>query len=117
MKDIINFNAIVKYLERQNLKIDNKTKLKKYIEDNNFNVINAFHIEDRCLFKLNPNFIKQNIFSNLKMVNPPIDFDRIIHLLVKYCETNDNTKVYKIKNTKDVFLTWSELPLDIMCLT
>ena len=26
MKDIINFNAIVKYLERQNLKIDNKTK-------------------------------------------------------------------------------------------
>ena len=177
MKDIINFNAIVKYLERQNLRIDNKTKLKKYIEDNNFNtviggysqiffkenskkiydseatssqiidfyqfdvdfanhvirlllriekklntsvaytVINAFHIEDRCLFKLNPNFIKQNIFSNLKMVNPPIDFDRIIHLLVKYCETNDNTKVYKIKNTKDVFLTWSELPLDIMCLT
>ena len=39
MKDIINFNAIVKYLERQNLKIDNKTKLKKYIEDNNFNTV------------------------------------------------------------------------------
>ena len=48
MKDIINFNAIVKYLERQNLKIDNKTKLKKYIEDNNFdtvqNILDLIHV-------------------------------------------------------------------------
>ncbi|ASJ89217.1 MAG: abortive infection system AbiD/AbiF-like protein [Candidatus Malacoplasma girerdii] len=80
-------------------------------------LIDVYQLHDHCLMKLNPQYIKEKILVNLDTVNPPISFDNFMNALVKHCAINDLTKAYKVKGTSDIYRMWSELPLDLMCVT
>ncbi len=176
MQEIINFARICKKLEKQNLKIDNPKKLKKWIFDYNFftifdscsnpffsnvqrkvyakratsnqiinlyefdfnfrnhvlrdilriekkinthlayAIINYFSIKDHCLLKFDMSFIKSKIFPNFNLIEPKLDFNDFISLLISRCESNSVTKKFKKKGNNGVEL-WKNLPLDLMCLT
>lgn len=82
-----------------------------------YEIINEFHIGDKCLFKINNKFIQQNILANFKQVETHYSFDLFLHSLVKFCSTNSSTKQYYDPTGKDEFKKWENCPLDVMCLT
>lgn len=82
-----------------------------------YEIINNFHIADRCLFKINEKYITQNILSNLNEVETHLSPRMFMHSLVKYCSTNHITKSYYNPNGRDEIKKWESCPLDIMCLT
>lgn len=82
-----------------------------------YEIINEFHITDRCLFKINEKFIIQNILPNFNSVETHLSPKLFIHSWIKYCSTNKITKKYYNPNGRDEMARWENCPLDIMCLT
>jgi len=68
-----------------------------------YSIIDEFHIQDACLFKLNKNFIRDRIFSNLDLVEPHISYERFIDKILKYCQSNEFTKIYELKNQRNQY--------------
>lgn len=82
-----------------------------------YEIINEFHIVDRCLFKINEKYIIQNILPNLNTVETHLSPVLFIRSWIKYCSTNKLTKKYYDSNGRDEITKWKNCPLDIMCLT
>lgn len=83
-----------------------------------YTIINVYQLDDKCLLGLDEQFLKQKIFTNIDVVPMFSDFDNFIFILTKHCDNNDLTKRLKIKNRNyDLKVMWSQVPLDLMCLT
>ncbi len=82
-----------------------------------YEIINQFHIRDKCLFKINEKYITQNILTNFRDVETHLSLKMFLHSLVKYCSTNTVTKSYYNGAGRDEIKKWENCPLDIMCLT
>lgn len=113
---IIAFYEFDMYLA--NRLLNNILKIEKKLNTNiAYSLINAYSIEDRCLLKLSPKFIKDNILVNINQVNPKTTSEEMIHKLCKYLASNEFTKKYEIKRIDNLIQKWSEIPLDVMCLS
>jgi hypothetical protein len=66
-----------------------------------YEIINEYHITDKCLFKLQPSFIEHRIFANLKDVEPRITYINFMKKLIKFLPTSEVTKKYMQKNIYD----------------
>jgi abortive infection bacteriophage resistance protein len=82
-----------------------------------YEIINQHNIKDKCLLKLNQNYIEHQIIPNLQDVEPKINYFNFIHKLIKYLPTSLATKIYMRKKAGDDITRWRECPLDVMCLT
>lgn len=80
-------------------------------------LINVYQIEDKCLLKLNPDYLKKKVFKNLNTNGSGWTFEYLIGQLVKFLEVNGDTNKYEAKNVKSNQEKWREVPLDLMCLT
>ena len=67
-----------------------------------YEIINQYKLTDHCLLKLNKNILCNKVFPNIKLINPPMSYDNLIHLLTKYCSTNTSTKSYKNKKASNI---------------
>jgi hypothetical protein len=177
MQSIVNIRDIIKLLEKNGLKIGDKSVLNYYIKNFNYNtfileyskpflldnenhrydsdavsdelinlykfdrdmanhilrfilvvekimntnvvyeVINEYHITDKNLLKLQPDFIEHRIFINLRDVEPRISYINFIKKIIKFLSTSEVSKKYIQKNTHDEVVRWRNCPLDVMCLT
>jgi abortive infection bacteriophage resistance protein len=76
--------------------------IEKIINTNvSYEVINHFGLRDKCLLKLDNNFLKNEVLPNLREVEPKISYDFFIKKLVKYLSTSTATKQYARKNSCD----------------
>lgn len=82
-----------------------------------YGIINEYGIKDKCLFKLNNNFIQHHIFTNINEINPKTNYINLAIKLVKYLPTNTATKNFYERNSNDEIYRWRNCPLDLMCLT
>jgi hypothetical protein len=63
-----------------------------------YGIINYFHIKDKCLFKLDQDYIEHKIFINLKNVEPKITYIFFVRKLIKYLSSSTITKHYCLPN-------------------
>ena len=82
-----------------------------------YQIINQYHLKDKCLLKEDSEFIRKRIFPNLYQVQPPLSYDSLIRILLKYLDTNEYTKHYRHKHESNLIYKWKDVPLDLMCLT
>ena len=82
-----------------------------------YQIINQYHLKDKCLLKEDSEFIRKRIFPNLYQVQPPLAFDALIRILLKYLDTNEYTKNFRHKHESNIIYKWKDVPLDLMCLT
>ena len=67
-----------------------------------YQIINQYHLKDKCLLKEDSEFIRKRIFPNLYQVQPPLSYDSLIRILLKYLDTNEHTKNYRHKHESNI---------------
>ncbi|MCF0227663.1 MAG: Abi family protein [Malacoplasma sp.] len=82
-----------------------------------YQIINQYHLKDKCLLKEDWEFIRRRIFPNLYKVQPPLTYDALIRVLLKYLDTNEYTRERRHKHESNLMRKWKDVPLDLMCLT
>ncbi len=82
-----------------------------------YTIIDTYQIIDKCLLKLNPDYLKKKVFKNLDTTSADYTHETFFGQLTKYLKLNEETKKYEVKNAKGDMEKWKEVPLDLMCLT
>jgi len=79
--------------------------------------INHFNIENKCLFSLPIEKIKNEVLPNVNKIEPYISFESFLFKITKFLESNKQIKKLQVEGEEDVALRWAKVPLDLMCLT
>ncbi|GHU28579.1 hypothetical protein FACS1894152_6400 [Bacilli bacterium] len=66
-----------------------------------YEIINSYNIRDKCLFKFDQRFIETNVMTNIKDIEPRINYYNFARKLVKYLPSSKITKRYAVKNCND----------------
>lgn len=82
-----------------------------------YSTIKQYNLPDGCLFKIDKNKIKREVFNELKVDYPRIDHETLISKLTKFCGLNSKTREYENFSKNNVYQKWKDCPLDVMCLS
>ena len=88
-------NHVLRYILRIEKKINTHLS---------YAIINYFSIRDHCLLKLDMDFIKSKIFPNFYLIEPKLNFNDFISLLVSRCESNYIVKKFRKRGNNAVEL-------------
>lgn len=90
---------------------------KKLNTDIAYTIEDTYKLYDGCLFNLDKDFIKNQIFSNCTGPLCGMSFEQLLSKMTKYAHINPNTNSYENISRNNLFLKWKACPLDALCLT
>lgn len=82
-----------------------------------YTIEDTYKLYDGCMFNLDKDFLKRQIFNNASSSLCGIGFDQLINKMTKYAHINPNTNSYENVSRNNLFLKWKSCPLDALCLT
>jgi len=82
-----------------------------------YTIEDTYKIFDGCLFSLDKDFIKKQIFNNASSSLCGVGYDQLINKITKYAHINPNTNSYENVSRNNLYLKWKTCPLDALCLT
>jgi len=82
-----------------------------------YTIEDTYKIYDGCMFGLDKDFLKKQIFNNASGSLCGIGFDQLVNKMTKYAHINPNTNSYENISRNNLYLKWKTCPLDALCLT